>query len=419
VLLSVPEDVFDEELRRDIPSLPESPGWGIKHGDGALTPALDKRAVEAAIRLLGTARRPVVVAGAGVARSTSARAALVKLADRLTVPVVASWRRPDAFPNDHPLYLGMAGLGAPSTVRRRLEEADVLLALGTRLSEITTFGYSIPADSTRLVQVDPEPGFPGGRPQPELAIRSDPDGFLTAALGALDEQGEPALADALADARAAAAERRAAVKRDRAAYEFATRVPVGAGRANSSGVHPASVVRALREELPARSVLTTDAGNFAGWAARYLPLPREGRFLGPTSGAMGYALPAAIGAAMAEPDRPVVALAGDGGFAMLMAELETAVREKARLVAIVFDNRMYGTIRMHQEQAHPGRVVGTELGPIDFAAVARAMGARGVQVESDDEVPGAIGEALSFAGVSVVHVHVGRRYLSVDTTLAE
>jgi acetolactate synthase-1/2/3 large subunit len=436
VLLSVPEDVFDEELRPDIPSLPESPGWGIQRSDRSLTPALDKRGVEATIRLLGTARRPVIVAGAGVARSTSARAALVKLADRLAVPVVASWRRPDAFPNDHPLYLGMAGLAAPKTVRRRLEEADVLLALGTRLSEITTFGYSIPADSTRLMQVDPEPGFPGGRPQPELAIRSDPDAFLTAALRALDEQGEPALAGALADARAAADERRAAAKRDRAAYEQATTLPSIAGPRGSviggssnapsptgdhpaGGVHPATVVRALGEALPARSVLTTDAGNFAGWAARYLPLPREGRFLGPTSGAMGYALPAAIGAAIAEPDRPVVALAGDGGFAMLMAELETAVREKARLVAIVFDNRMYGTIRMHQEQAHPGRIVGTELGPIDFAGVAGAMGARGVRVESDDEVAGAIGEALGFAGVSVVHVHVDRRYLSVDTTLAE
>jgi acetolactate synthase-1/2/3 large subunit len=199
------------------------------------------------------------------------------------------------------------------------------------------------------------------------------------------------------------------------------------------------VIRALRGLLPPGSVVTTDAGNFAGWAARYLPVPDGGRFLGPTSGAMGYGLPAAIGAAIArretpDPDRvggagdqagepragrvpPVVALAGDGGFAMLMAEIETAVREGLRLVAIVIDNAMYGTIRMHQELRHPGRAVATDLGAIDFARVAAACGARAATVARDADVEPALAAALRQPGVSVVHVLADPRYLSVDRML--
>ncbi len=132
---------------------------------------------------------------------------------------------------------------------------------------------------------------------------------------------------------------------------------------------------------------------------------------------MGYALPAAIGAAVAMPDRPVVALAGDGGFAMLMAELETAVRERARLTVLVFDNAMYGTIRMHQEISHPGRVVATDLGPIDFAAVAEACGARAWRVERDGDVDGALAASLAADGVNVVHLRTDPRALSVDRIL--
>jgi acetolactate synthase-1/2/3 large subunit len=399
VLLSVPEDVFDEEVDGDT-----GPARSRPH---RRPHALSEASVDKALELVAMSRRPIIVAGAGVSRSAQAREALVAFAEAMAVPVIASWRRPDVFPNDHPLYLGMAGLSAPATVRRRLGEADVLLALGTRLSETTTFDYSAPADSTRLVQVDLEPGFPGDRRQPDVALQSDVAQFLNAAMARLKEPSASSLA-----------QRRSHAETDRAAFLVATAPPDAATIAAArDGVHPASVVVALRELLPSGVVMTTDAGNFAGWIARYVPLPHDGRFLGPTSGAMGYALPAAIGAALAEPDRAVIAIAGDGGFAMLMAELETAVRERARIVVLVFDNRMYGTIRMHQEQAHPGRVVGTTLGPIDFASVANAMGARGVYVTSSEDARPAIAEALESRGVSVVHLAVDPRYLSVDSVL--
>jgi acetolactate synthase-1/2/3 large subunit len=187
---------------------------------------------------------------------------------------------------------------------------------------------------------------------------------------------------------------------------------------DARGVHPAAIAAALRAQLPAGAILTTDAGNFAGWAARHVPIPPGGRFLGPTSGAMGYGLPAAVGAAIAAPHRAVVALVGDGGFAMLMAELETAVRERLRLAVIVHDNGMYGTMRMHQEWAHPGRVVATDIGPIDAAAVAEACGGRGLRVDRDADVEGAIRMALTGDGVTVVHVHTDPRVLSVDGWLA-
>ncbi len=154
-------------------------------------------------------------------------------------------------------------------------------------------------------------------------------------------------------------------------------------RGTGPGVHPGRVIATLNEVLPPQTIVTTDAGNFAGWAARGYRFRRPGTFLGPTSGAMGYGLPAAIAAALEHPGRPVVALAGDGGFAMTMSELETAVREGARVVAIVFDNARYGTIRVHQEGRGTGVGAATELGPVDFAAVARGLGARGVRVDDD------------------------------------
>ena len=396
VLIALPEDVLEAPVD-------EAAGQGAALEDTS-TAEVDGAGLDQLLELVRSAKRPVILAGAGVLRA-DARAALRRFAEAARLPVVAAWRRPDIFPNEHRLYLGMAGLGAPFTVRERLEAADLILALGTRLSEITSFGYSIPSPGTKLVQVDLEPGFAGDRRQPDLALAVDVGTFLRTATEALEREPlDPA------------PEREAADEADRQRYLLASEPPI---RPQSSPIDPAAVIRALGDALPKGSIVTTDAGNFGGWAARYLRFRETDRFLGPTSGAMGYGLPAAIAASMAMPDRQVVALCGDGGFAMLMAELETAVREGLRLVALVFDNRMYGTIRMHQEQEHPGRVVATELGPIDFAAVARACGAQGLTLERDLEVLPALAEALDAGGVTVLHLITDPRYLSVDRMLVE
>ncbi len=397
VLLALPEDVLDEiiEGAPELPSAPEP-----------ARPEPPAPAVAAILAELAGARVPLILAGGGVLRS-GAVMELQALAARLLVPVAAAWRRPDAFDNEHPFYLGMSGLGAAVTVRERLLAADVILALGTRLNELASYDYAVPGAGTRLLQADIEPGFPGDRRQPDVALRADARAFLRAAL-ALAE-ADPALALPRDPAG-----RRASIAADRAAY---VRASVPPDRPPGAPIDPAAVVRAVNALLKAEAVVTVDAGNFSSWYTRYLRVRAGQRFLGPTSGAMGYALPAGIGAAVAEPGRPVVALAGDGGFAMLMAELETAVREQVRLVVLVHDNRRYGTIRAYQERAHPGRVIATELGPIDAAAVAKACGARAIRVERDADVADALAAAFAADGVTVVHLEMDPRWLSVDVTL--
>jgi acetolactate synthase-1/2/3 large subunit len=289
-------------------------------------------------------------------------------------------------------------------VRERIETADALLVLGSRLSEATTFGYRIPAPGTRWAHVDLEPVRPAGLPAADVAIAADARAFLRAAV-------ERLLNRAVLDA--ASVDRR--VERnlaDRAAWEAATTVDTGAW--DGPGVHPGRTIATLRRVLPDDAIVATDAGNFALWLNRGFRFLRPGTFLGPTSGAMGYGLPAAIAAALVHRDRPVVALVGDGGFAMTMAELETAVRERARVIVVVLDNERYGTIRMWQERRGTGQGVGTELGPIDFAGIARACGARGIRVERDADLEPALRQALAADRPTVIHATLDPRWVSVD-----
>jgi acetolactate synthase-1/2/3 large subunit len=394
VLLSVPEDLLDEPVPDGAPDDVARPPL----------PRPDLTEVRAVLQLLASARRPVIVAGGGVLRARTS-SDLVRLAELLHVPVVAAWRRGDVVPNDHPLYLGMAGFGAPPAVRERLERADAMLVLGCRLSEITSYGWSIPAAGTRWAHVDLVPRAGETLPAPDIAVRSDARAFVRSAVQRLQAA---VLEASLVDAR------RSANEADRAAFEAAT--VVDAGDWEGPGVHPGRVVTTLRRVLPDEAIVTTDAGNFGGWAARGFRFRRPGTFLGPTSGAMGYGLPAAIAAALVHRDRPVVALCGDGGLAMTMAELETAVREGVRVIVLVFDNERYGMIRMYQERRGTESPAGTDLGPLDFAAVARACGARGVRVETDAAFEPALRQALASDRPTVIHLPLDRRWVSVDRT---
>ena len=396
--LAIPEDLLDVELpagtlldtSRPAPTRPEP---------------TDVRSV---LHLLAAAERPVILAGAGVLRARTSTD-LVKLAELLRVPIVAGWRRGDVIPNDHPLYLGMAGYGSPAVVRGRLEAADALLVIGCRLSEITSFGYAVPTPDQRWAHVDVEPlGDRVGLPQPDLAIRSDARVFLRAAVTRLQEG---VLDAAVADARA---ERNAV---DRVAWETATEPDDAAW--TGPGVHPGQAITALRRLLPDDAIVATDAGNFGLWLARFFRFRRPGTFLGPTSGAMGYGLPAAIAAALVHRERVVVAVAGDGGFAMTMAELETAVREGIKVIAVVFDNERYGTIRMHQDRRDDGgESIATDLGPMDFAAIARACGARGIRVETNAAFEQAVRQAIANDRTTVIQVALDRGWVAPDLPFA-
>lgn len=395
VLIALPEDLLDE------PAPADAAIAGVRP-----SPARPSEAdVRAVIELLASARRPVILAGGGILRARTSTE-LLRFAELLQVPVIAAWRRADVISNDHPLYLGMAGLGAAPSVRERLVQADAMLVIGCRLNEPTSYEDAIPAPTTRWAHVDVVPATSHGSPA-GLTVAADARAFLRAA-------NERLVGKAVLDAELVAA-RQAANVADRAAFEAASDVAAIRADWDGPGVHPGRTIATLRRVLPDDAILTTDAGNFAGWAGRGYRFRRPGTLVGPTSGAMGYGLPAAIAAALVHRDRPVIALVGDGGFAMTMAELETAVREHARVIVLCFDNQRYGTIRMWQERRGTGVGVATELGPIDFAAVARALGARGARIESDAELEPALRQALAEDRPTVLQLALDRAWVSVDT----
>jgi acetolactate synthase I/II/III large subunit len=398
VLLSLPRDVQDQELE-----VPEGP---VASHAAARGPAADRDVVRRVLKLLAASERGVIVAGGGVLHARATKR-LVALSEAMAVPVVAAWRRPDVFPNDHPNYLGMAGTGAPATVRQRLEDADVVVFIGARLSEVTTYGYAVPAPGARWAHVDLQPRTAGaGLSAPTVSVDADASRFLDAAWSdlrgaALDQEMR--------------GRREARMAADREAYRLASQV--GQGTWDGEGIHPGHLVEILRRVLPDSATITTDAGNMGGWLARGYRFRRPGTFLGTSSGAMGYGLPAAVAASLHDPDRIAVAICGDGGFAMSMMEIETAVREGAHPVVLVLDNERYGTIAL--SQVHAGRSTSTaELGPIDAAAIARAQGALGSRATRDDEVEALLRDALAARQTAVIHVAVDAAWASVDEPAA-
>jgi acetolactate synthase I/II/III large subunit len=284
-----------------------------------------------------------------------------------------------------------------------MSEADLLLAIGGRLGEIPTNGYTLvrpPVPTQRLVHVHPDPDELGAVYQPELGIVSGLEAFAAAAR---------ALAPAGVEARAGLLEAA------RAEYER----NLGEARDLPGPLQLSAVMAALRERLPEEAIVTNGAGNFSVWAHRYYEFHRYPTQLAPRSGSMGYGVPAAIAAKAVHPDRPVVCLAGDGDFLMTGQEIATAVQEELDIVVLVVNNGMYGTIRMHQERHYPGRVVGTELRNPDFVAYARAFGAHGALVERSEDIADALDEALACGRPAVVELRVDPQAITPRQTLDE
>ena len=389
----------------------------------------DDAARDAIAAVLATARSPVAVLGAG---ARTARDAVVALAERYRLGVFTAFRRQDAFPNSHPNYLGHLTLGAPAEIVRPLAEADVVLVLGCRLSEITTQGYALPAPGARVVQVDIDPASLGATAAVEWAVPAPVGPFAAALLEAAArpaERDRPAK-DERPTERDRPAEQDGAAGRDRSAErdwsagrdwsaEHATYLRLSTPDVSyaGGGVHPAQVVAAMARHLPADAVLANDAGNFSIFCHRYWRFDHPATQLGPTSGAMGYGVPAAIGAALAAPGRPVVALCGDGGFLMTGQEMETAVRCGAPVLAVVFANGLYGTIAMHQAR-ELGRPAGVDIGPVDLAGYARALGADAVTVDAPDQLDDAFAAAAAFDRPRVVVVRTDPDVLSPTATLS-
>jgi acetolactate synthase-1/2/3 large subunit len=301
--------------------------------------------------------------------------------------VASAWRRQDTFPNDHEAYIGQFGLGRARFQREAWKECDLVIAAGSRLDDITTQEFTLLRKDQQLIHIYPDPSILT-RWHAVVSIHADP-GVALATLAEALRTPPPA-------------ERLAWRKKIHAAYDaYATPGQVAARGA----VDLARVVETVTRTLPPEGIVTNDAGNFATWVHRYHRFTRPATQAAPSSGAMGYAVPAAIGAKLAKPDRPVVAFVGDGGFLMTGQELTTAVQERLPIKVIVCDNSAYATILMHQhKRTGPDSIYGVRIQSPDFAAVARAYGAAAFTVEKTSEFADAWAAALKHDGPALVHV---------------
>jgi acetolactate synthase-1/2/3 large subunit len=354
--------------------------------------------VSALVRLLAQVRRPVIVAGAGVKRA-GAEALLVQFAERCAIPVMAAWRRHDVFPNGHPLYCGHLQMGTHPALVDTLRQADMLIVIGARLNEITTQSYTAVNAGQRILQIDIDDCMLGKAYPIEHGVVAD----ARQALEALLEQRFAAPSPDWAKSR-------------RAIYEDVTGLIV---EPHDDYVDNRQIIRELRAQLPDDAILTNDAGNFAGWMHTFFSFRQSNTYVGAASGAMGYGMPAAIGVQLAQPGRTVVSLSGDGGLMMTIQELETAVRLKLPIIALVFNNNMYGSIRMHQEKAHPGRVIGSDLGNPDFVLLAQAFGAQGLRVSNDAAFAQTLQIALQSTGPVLIEIVCDPQRISVRQTIEQ
>jgi acetolactate synthase I/II/III large subunit len=363
-------------------------------------PAPSPAQLERLASMLATASRPLLLVG-GSRWDDASRAQVQAFAHRCSVPVACAWRFQDAYDNRDSHYVGEVGIGINPKLAARVRESDLLIAVGVRLGEMTTGGYTlldVPTPRQPLVHVFPGPDELGRVYRAELPIVSGNIEFAQA-LEAITVDGSHRTGW-IADARA-----------DYAAW----RKP----RAQPGTLDYPQVVLHLDDVLPDDAILTNGAGNFATPVHRFYRHRHHKTQLAPTSGAMGYAVPAAVAAKLRHPDRVVIAFAGDGDFMMTGQELATAVQYDARIVVLVVNNGMYGTIRMHQEREYPARVYGTALRNPDFVALARAYGCHGERVTETAQFAGALDRALAADAPALIELVIDPRAITAGQTIDE
>ena len=350
---------------------------------------------------LGKAVRPLMIIG-GPGWSVAAQKAMEAFADRFDLPVAPAFRYQDYFDNRHRCYVGCAGIGLDPKLAAAIKDADVLIVLGARLGEMTTSGYTlidIPDPKQFLVHIHPSPDELGSVYRPDLPVAATARTFCET-LSRLEPPAKITWSGRRAELRAA--------------YEQSLRpIPL------PGAVKMADVMRTVSELLPENGIVTNGAGNFAAFVHRYFQYKSYRTCLAPTSGSMGYGLPAAIAAKLAHPTRPVVSVQGDGDFLMTGQELATAAQYALPIVTIIANNGMYGTIRAHQEREYPRRIVGTTLVNPDFAAYARSFGAEGYTIEATADFAPAFSAALASSKPSVIELKLDPEALSPRKTLTE
>ncbi|MCY4013283.1 MAG: thiamine pyrophosphate-binding protein [Gammaproteobacteria bacterium] len=353
----------------------------------------DVDAVERFDTMLSAAARPLVVVGGSVWDAASVTR-LRTFAEAAGVPVACGFRRQQLFDHTHGHYAGDVGIGLNPRLRQALNETDLLVLLGTRFSEIPSQSYALPDRRTPVVHIHPDPRELDRVHRTVLAIHARPAAFLATT--------------------AARGQRTGYVNALHQDYLRWSALP----HPTPGKLTLSHVMATLRERTDGETIVTNGAGNYSSWIHRFHRFREYGTQVAPTSGSMGYGLPAAIAAKLRHPARTVVCFAGDGCFQMTGQELGTAVQAGAAVIVLVVDNGMYGTIRMHQERHYPGRVHATSLVNPDFAALARAYGCHGERVDTDEEFAPAFERARRAACPAVLHLVVDPEAITPATTLS-
>ncbi len=390
VAIALPEDVLTEMAGvADAMRVEPAPIW----------PGLTQMAELQ--KMLWSAQRPIAILGGG-GWDMRACQAMRRFAERFDLPVAASFRRASLFDGEHRNYAGEIGIGPNPKLKARIEGADFVLLIGGRMSEMPSQSYTlfdIPTPRQTLVHVHPDPHEIGRVYHPTLGIVATPPAFC-AALEGLQPPNAISWSEATRQARAEC-------------LEWTDKAPAMPGK-----MQLGEAMLWLRSRLDENAIVCNGAGNYAAWPGRFLRYRKIGAQIGPTSGSMGYGVPAAVGAKRVCPDRMVVSFNGDGCFLMNGQEFATAVQYDLAIVFIVVDNGMYGTIRMHQEREYPGRISATTLRNPDFAAYARAFGGHGETVEETSQFAPAFERAVASGKPAILHVKIDPDAISPSATLS-
>lgn len=376
VVLGLPEDIlFPEVADQAIKTIPQT----------QIAPTnADIKAVQ---DMLSAASSPLVIVGGG-GWSAEACENLASFASKAHLPVVTAFRRQDIFNHHDGNYIGELGTGPNPVLVERVRQADVILALNTRLNEITTQEYSLFQEGQKIIQTYPSAEEFGKSVIPDLTVTAHIEPLSEALAAAMRLDG-----------------RKWAGWRDEGRQEYLRWSAIDQNVDRKwKGADMTQIYAFLQDALPKDAIVTTDAGNFSGWAQRYLRYGRPGRLLAPVSGAMGYAAPSAVAASIEQPERVVLGLCGDGGFMMSGQELATALHHGAKPIMMVCNNGMYGTIRMHQDKHYPGRVSGTGLTNPDFVKLAESYGAFTARVEDAADFPKVWQQAVGSGTLALIEV---------------
>lgn len=390
VVLALPEDMLTE-----LAETPDAPP--VRAPEAHPGPAEMQRFKA----MLQSAERPLLIVGGG-GWSEALRIETQAFAEAADLPVAAVFRRQDYVDNDWPNYIGDVGIGPSPKLAERVKKSDLLIVLGARLGEMSTGGYTllgIPQPGQPMVHIHAGAEELNRVYQPELPIQASSRAFIAAAraLGPID-----------------GSRWRNETRTARAEYEAWQQPTTSPGP-----VQMAEIIRWLDANTPADTIFTNGAGNYATWVHRFHRYRRHGGQLAPTSGSMGYGLPAAVAAKIARPERLVVAFAGDGCIQMTIQEFATARQHGANIIAIVVNNGMYGTIRMHQEREYPTRVSGTDLFNPDYAAIARAYGGHGETVERTEDFAAAFERARQSGKPAIIELRVDPEALTPRASLTQ